>query len=85
MEPYVKLILQDEAEERQEIFVRSEGYPFIVEKGKFWVDRPLMRLISEAFRVARGSHSELRLFFLILEDDEDKILRPSCQFGPIPV
>ena len=63
----------------------SERQPFTMEKGKLLVGRPFVWLIGEAFRVARGAHSEPRLSFLILEDDEDDILRRSCQYGPTPV
>ena len=44
-----------------------------------------MWLVGEAFRVARRAHGELGLSFLILEHDEDDILHPSCQTGPILV
>ena len=56
----------------------SEGYPFQAEKEKPSLDQPFVWLIGEAFRVARGPHGEFRLSLLILEDDEDDILRPSC-------
>lgn len=63
----------------------SGGYPLQAEKTKDSVDRPFVWLIGEAFRVSRGPHGELRLSFLILEDDEDDILHPNCQHGPIAV
>lgn len=59
-----------------------EGYPFKAEKRKFSGDRPLMWLISETFRVVHSTHGELYLSFLFLKDDEDDILRPSCQYRP---